>query len=351
MILVTGAAGFSGNHLVNKLLSFGKEVRGTDIIKTNNQRRKAHQRNYEFVKADLTNYEDMKKVTKDIDVIYHPAALFDYSASLELLNNINVRGTEKLIHAAIENNVERMILWGSVASYGEANPNWYRIPITENQMPNPDLGGNYNESKRKQEEIARLKYILYGFPVTIIRPAPIYGENSYYGIYTLFKYIQQGSLSVVPRNLHKSSIPLVHVEDIARAAIYLADRPDTIGKTYNVVDDNTLDMVQTLKWVAYLTGHKMKVLLPIPMKGLRKPLERFGKFSAWEAKHLRKKINGKSPVPKLETDTVSYMFGNYHFSNQKIKDTGFKFKYPDRKIGLINVIDWYNKNGWKQPMR
>jgi len=42
-----------------------------------------------------------------------------------------------------------------------------------------------------------------------------------------------------------------------------------------------------------------------------------------------------------------YMFGNYWFSNKKLKNTGFKLKYPDRRYGLIETIDWYKKKGWK----
>ena len=95
----------------------------------------------------------------------------------------------------------------------------------------------------------------------------------------------------------------------------------------------------------------MKVLPPIPMKPLKPFLKLFGKFSKWEAAHLRKKVDGKPPVPKIETDTIIYMFGNFHYSNQKLKDAGFQFKYPERKIGLIDTIKWYDQHGWLPPQQ
>ena len=84
------------------------------------------------------------------------------------------------------------------------------------------------------------------------------------------------------------------------------------------------------------------------MTVLRTILNLVGAISSWSAKHLRKKINGKPPIPKLETDIIEYVYGRYHFSNQKIKDAGFQFKYLDRRIGLIETFKWYDEHGWKQ---
>ena len=151
--------------------------------------------------------------------------------------------------------------------------------------------------------------------------------------------------------MHKKSIPLAHVDDIARSAIFLSDEKKFNGEVYNVSDDNDLDMVQTLKFVAFNTDQRMKVLIPILMKPLKPLLKVFGIFSKWEAAHLRKKVDGKPQVPKIETDTIIYMFGNFYFSNQKIKAAGFQFKYPDRRIGLIDTIKWYNQHGWLKPQR
>ncbi len=349
--LVTGGCGFSANYLIDLLLKEGWKVRVTDLAGANKKAIEKCIDKIEFVPADLTDKNSLKNAVTGIDIVFHTAAIFSYSVPMDLLRMVNVGGTKNLIEACIEAKVKKMVLWSSVAVYGTADPKFYQIPITENQALNPKCEGKYDLSKREQEQAAMEYFESKGFPITVIRPAPIYGPGSYYGIYALFKYVQQASLPVATQNLHKSSIPLVYVEDIARAAVFLSDPNKFNGEAYNVADDNLLDMVQTLKFIALITGQVMKVLIPMPLKVFKPFLKLIGKWSYWEAQHLRKKVNGRPPVPKLETDTIVYMFGNFNFSNKKLKDTGFQFKYPDRRIGLMETFKWYDENGWLSPQK
>ncbi|MGQ4875111.1 MAG: NAD-dependent epimerase/dehydratase family protein [Promethearchaeia archaeon] len=347
--LVTGACGFSAGYVIDLLLKEGWSVKATDLKTANRTSLEKFGDKIEFIPGDLTKKDTLKDAVKDVDIVFHPAAIFSYSAPMELLRKVNVEGTKNLIEVSMNAGVKKMILWSSVALYGTADPKWYKIPITEDQELNPKCEGKYDLSKREQETAAMEYYKENGFSITAIRPAPIYGPGSYYGIYTLFKYVQQASLPACPRNMHKKSIPLVHAEDIAGAALYLSDEKKYNGEAYNVVDDNVLDMVQTLKFIAFHTQQRMKILLPMPIKLFKPFLKLIGKWSFWEAQHLRKKVNGKPPIPKLESDTIIYMFGNFHFSNQKIKDAGYQFKYPDRRIGLLETLIWYDNNGWLPP--
>jgi len=349
--LVTGSCGFSGARLIDILLKKGWSVRATDLKTAPRTALERFGDDIAFVAADFIEKESLKPAVKDMDVVYHPAALFSYSAPIEVLRKVNVDGTKNLIETCIDAKVGKMVMWSSVATYGTADKKWYSIPITEDQEFNPKIEGKYDLTKREQEQTALGIYKENKFPISVIRPAPIYGPGSYYGIYMLFRFVKQASLSIVPRNMHKKSIPLAHVDDIARSAMYLSDEKKFNGEVYNVSDDNDLDMVQTLKFIAFNTDQRMKVIIPFPMKPLKPLLKIFGIFSKWEAAHIRKKVNDKPQVPKIETDTIIYMFGNFHFSNQKLKEAGFQFKYPDRRIGLIEAINWYNQHGWLKPQQ
>ena len=55
-------------------------------------------------------------------------------------------------------------------------------------------------------------------------------------------------------------------------------------------------------------------------------------------------------MPKLESDLLLYLLGNFYFDNSKIKQTGFEFTYSDRRLGLLETIKWYEKNGWEKQM-
>jgi len=352
--LVTGSTGFSAPWVIKYLLELGYTVRATDLPSVSKENIQEFIDKIEFIPSDLTKPETLSNVVKDIDIVFHPAAIFSYSAPLKLLKKVNVEGTKNLIEQCIKHDVKKLILWSSIAVYGETNPKFYKIPIKECKVEemNPKILGNYDRSKREQEEIALKFWEENKFPISVMRPAPLYGPNSYYGIYFLFKYIQDGLLITAPSNLAnwKASIPLIHVEDVARAAIHLSDLKIGNGEAYNIVDDNTLDLIDTIKFIANLTKTNFKPIPPLPIKMMYYLLKLMGAISTWEAKYLRQKINGKPPVPHLESDLLGYVVGNFWFDNTKIKQTGFKFKYPDRRIGLIEVIDWYNKNGWEKKI-
>ncbi len=352
--LVTGACGFSGSHLCHFLLEKGWMVKAMDLGSAPKELLVDIEGKIKFVAADLTKKETLAVAVEGANVIFHPAAIFNYSAEMDLLRSVNVEGTKNLIETCMESSsFQKMVMWSSVAVYGEANPKFYDMPIKELDIPelNPKSGGRYDLSKREQEALGRKFATDNGFKVSYIRCAPMYGPGSYYGIYALWKLCKLGVLPIVTGNLHNSSIPLVHVDDISNAAIFLADPAKGQNEAYNVVDDNVLDLVDTLRYFAEMVDHKIKVLHPMPLKIFKPFLKLFGKMSFWEAQHLRKPyINGKHPVPKIETDTLVYLFGNFWFDNAKIKQLGYQFLYPDRRLGLLETILWYNQHGWLPPI-
>ncbi len=162
-------------------------------------------------------------------------------------------------------NVKKIVLWSSSSVYREADPKFYEILIKEDVKLNPKCEGRYDISKREQETAALKYYKENGFPLSVMRPSPIYGLGSYYGIYALFKSIHQHILSECPQNFHKRSIPLVHVKDIAGSAEFLSDEKKFNGEIYNISDDNDLDLIQTCKFIANNTDSKLKVIVPIPI--------------------------------------------------------------------------------------
>jgi len=347
--LVTGACGFSGGYVIDELLNNGWSVKATDLKDAPRKSLNKFGNQIEFIPADLTDKDSLKQTVKDVNTVFHVAAIFDLSTPLDALRAVNVQGTRNLIDVCMTANVQKMVLWSSVAVYGRANPKFYTTPITEDHDLNPECNGKYDTSKKEQEKAAMEYYINNDFPISFIRCAGLYGPSSYYGNYTLFYNIKKGILPYLPNNLHKSSVPLVHVEDIARAARFLSDVKKFNGEIYNIADDNDLDLIQTLKFIAANTDSEFGVTIPFPMKLIKPFLILISKWSAWSAKKFRKKVNGKPPIPKLERDLIEYFYGNFHFSNQKIKDAGFKFKYPDRRIGLIDTFKWYDENGWDEP--
>jgi nucleoside-diphosphate-sugar epimerase len=327
-VLVTGACGFLGSHLVDALLKVeGLSVRTTDLPHTEKEflNPKA-----EFIPSDLRNPESLRVVLRRVDVVYHTAALFRYSAEWEDLYAVNVEGSRHLCQAAVDAGVSRMLLISSAGVYGIPSTS----PVREDD---PKLPVNpYDRSKWEQEQSVQEICTANKLALTILRPAPIYGPRNRYGISTILRMVAKGQLQVIHKNMD-TLVPLVSVFDVVGAALHLTDYPSAVGEAYNVVDDSTYRKYDLLSYLAPLLEtkiHYTRISLP------RTLLQILAAWSEWRARR------NNNQEPKVEKATVDLLYNNYWFSNQKLKNTGYKLLFPDARFGLKDTIDWFKQNDW-----
>jgi nucleoside-diphosphate-sugar epimerase len=224
--------------MVELLREKGYKVRATDLLSSNRAYWKEITQEVEFIPADLTKKETLKDVVKDVEYVFHPAAIFDYSASWELLERVNVFGTRNLLEAIVESNapIKRFVNWSTAGVYGLPKPEI--LPVKEDAPTLPvDL---YSKSKLKQEEVVMEFHRKYNIPVTIIRPSPIYGPRNIYGIAQVLLNIAKLPTLMVPKNFN-TGMPFVHVKDVCNAALFLAQKEEANGEIYNVVDDSNIN--------------------------------------------------------------------------------------------------------------
>ena len=140
-IIVTGGAGFIGSNLVQALLEDDRvqSVRVIDDLsngyKSNIAEFDGHAK-FEFFHDDICNYNRMIELTEDFDAISHQAALGSVPRSIEnpmLTTKVNIDGTVNILHAAVKNNVERVILACSSSTYGDSP----ELPKKEEVIGNP----------------------------------------------------------------------------------------------------------------------------------------------------------------------------------------------------------------------
>src|SRR5262245_2726666 len=124
--LVTGACGFMGTHMVEILTEAGHRVRATDLaqsydhddIRTGRFPSILKKLNVEFVPADVTNRETVEKILKDVEYVFHIAAVFSYSASWEILHRVNVEGTRHLLELLKQvPTFKKLVLWAAGGVY------------------------------------------------------------------------------------------------------------------------------------------------------------------------------------------------------------------------------------------
>jgi len=170
-VLITGARGFIGSHLVDSQLEQGHEVRALDLHLDLLRHQSAHP-HLEAIQGDITDDELIKKIIAGVDIVYHLAsAHLDVSLSDEHYRRVNVGGTLSLLEAARQAGVKRFVHCSSVGVIGDVE----KPPADETTACHPT---NIYEQTKLEGEKAALEFSQRtGFPVVVARPAWVYGPR------------------------------------------------------------------------------------------------------------------------------------------------------------------------------
>jgi dihydroflavonol-4-reductase len=170
-VLITGAGGFIGSHLVDSQLEHGHDVRAVDIHLELLQHQSANP-HLEVIPGDITDESLLMKLVEGVDIVYHLAsAHLDVSLSDEHYRRVNVGATQSLLEAAQKAGVKRFVHCSSVGVIGDVeNP-----PANETTDCHPT---NIYERTKLDGERGALAYSRRtGFPVVVMRPAWVYGPR------------------------------------------------------------------------------------------------------------------------------------------------------------------------------
>ncbi|MCX7612461.1 MAG: NAD-dependent epimerase/dehydratase family protein, partial [Ignavibacterium sp.] len=174
-VLVTGGGGFIGSNLVEGLLKQGFSVRVLDNFSTGKRENLEEFINdIELIEGDIRNFHIVNKAVKDVQIIFHQAALPSVPRSIIdpiLSNEVNVSGTLNILYAAKENNVKRIIFASSSSVYGD-NP---ESPKNETMIPKPL--SPYAVSKLSCEYYMNVFNNLYGIETISLRYFNVFGPK------------------------------------------------------------------------------------------------------------------------------------------------------------------------------
>jgi nucleoside-diphosphate-sugar epimerase len=170
-VLVTGAGGFIGSHLVDSQLAQGANVKAVDLHPGVLQHA-IHHPNLTFIQGDILDQEQVETWMSGIDIVYHLAsAHLDVSLSDEHYRKVNVGGTLTLLTAAYRAGVKRFVHCSSVGVMGDIE----KPPADETYSCHPT--NIYEQTKLEGEQVARSFGKENNFPVVIARPAWVYGAR------------------------------------------------------------------------------------------------------------------------------------------------------------------------------
>lgn len=249
-VLVTGADGFIGSHLVELLVAKGYEVTALSQYNSFNYWGWLEDVNcankIKVVNGDVRDPHFCKHITRNQDIIFHLAALiaipYSYVAPDSYVD-VNVRGTLNICQAALENNVKRLLHTSTSEVYGTAQ----YVPIDENhplQAQSP-----YSASKIGADAMAMSFYNAFNLPVTIVRPFNTYGprQSARAVIPSIITQIAAGK-EVKLGDLTPTR-DFNYVTDTCRGFWLLANCDAAIGKTVNVGSGTEITVGDTLAMI------------------------------------------------------------------------------------------------------
>lgn len=306
--LVTGADGFIGSHLTEDLVRRGYAVKALSQYNSFNFWGWLEDTDclsdIEVLQGDVRDPHYCKTITKDVDVVFHLAALiaipYSYVAPDSYVDT-NVRGTLNICQAALENGVSRILHTSTSEVYGTAQ----YVPIDEKHPLQPQ--SPYSASKIGADAIASSFHSAFELPLVVVRPFNTYGprQSSRAVIPTIITQIASGADDIKLGDLSPTR-DFNYVADTCRGFIELAECDAAIGEVVNIGSNAEISIGETLSLIGELMNADPRIF-----------------------KDNRRLRPENSEVFRLWCD------------NTKIRDlTGFEPEYTLRD-GLARTIEWF----------
>jgi dihydroflavonol-4-reductase len=325
-IFLTGATGFVGGALVRRLLADGHRVRA--LVRPGTNTRQIDGLPVERIPGDLADTAALQKGMAGCDQVYHAAALYAYwGYPWEVFQRTNVEGTRRVLEAAGQAGVGRIIYTSSIAALGiprDGTPGTEDTPVGLD-----DMIGFYKRSKFLAEEVVR-EYVGRGLPVVTVNPAAPVGIGDH-------KPTQTGKMIV---DFLKGKMPayvdtgltIVDVDNVAEGHLLAAEK-GRVGERYILGGEN-LSLKQVLDLLAEVSG--------LPEVNTRIP-----RLVALAFSYLDTGLARLDPrhVPAATPEAVRVSSKREYFSSAKaVRELGYRF--APARLGLAKAIEWYRRNGY-----
>ncbi|MCK5035076.1 MAG: SDR family NAD(P)-dependent oxidoreductase [Candidatus Sabulitectum sp.] len=323
-VLITGANGFIGSHLVETFLKEGHKVYG--LVRPTSDLSLINDMEVSLKYGDITDYSSVEKALHDIDIVVHNAGLASDWGSLELFRRINLEGTKNVAKAAVENDVTRIVYMSSTAIHGFDHAS----PQSEDDEKNPVF--NYGLSKLEAENWIMDFGKKNKLEITSIRPGNVFGPRDHTFMEKYVKALVSGKIAYVNRGL--SLTCPTYVENLVQGVFLASIHKNAPGHAFIITDGLQINWKQFTEAIAdemHLPHPKLTIPFSISL------------FLAGLSEGIYK-LAGASNAPLITKYRMYNAGTNYIFSIQKAKDIlGF-----EPVVGLKEAIEktvlWFRKD-------
>lgn len=264
---VTGGTGFIGSRVVKRLRD-----RGDEVVVLARRPEKAAGLGADVVEGDLADAEAIRRGVDGCQAVFHIAA--DYRVGMaaskrEAMRDSNVRGTERVLDAATEAGVDRIVYVSTINVFG--NTNGRTVDESYDRDEADGFVSTYDETKYRAHRVAEER-AARGAPVVIVQPGSVYGPGDHA---LVGQMIEQASTGKMPaKAFPELGLNMVHVDDVADGILLAYDKGE-VGESY-VLGGEITTQGELIDKAAEIGGHKpprMKVP-PVVLKAMI-PVGRF----------------------------------------------------------------------------
>ncbi len=265
-VFVTGGTGFIGGEVVRQLRERGDEA--VCLVRSPEKAAKLTELGCRLVAGDLGDAEAIRSGMEGCDAAIHAAAMYEVgipASQHPAMWEANVAGTERVLAAAREVGVPKVVYVSTVGVFG----NTHRQVVDESyEHPGREFTSYYEETKLEAHRIAR-RMIADGLPGVIVQPGGVYGPGDTSQVADLLEQFLAGKLPLMP--FPELGICLSHVEDVAAGILLALDRGE-VGEAY-VLSGPVTTMRDAIETVAGLTGRKApKRSMPVTLMKAMTPI-------------------------------------------------------------------------------
>lgn len=348
-VLVTGAMGTVGSYVVGLA-----EAAGHRVIVNDRERRglRAPVRG-EIRGADLTRFDRLDALVKGVDVVVHTAAQLAVSADAAELARTNCDAVVALYEASARAGVERFVHLSTATLYDHRGR---RGPLDESVDLAPS--GPYSLSKHGAEAFLRGRGRGAGPAWTILRVAPLYGRRGRHFAASLLAFgpILRLASPVLPTFAGGPDGTMVHAEDVARAALFVASRDEAKYEVFNVADGDAMSLGARLDTTIRAYGISTSDSIRAPESALptvggwfanpvaHEAADRIA-LAAWRLVVARHGLKN-ALRPHLDREAMPLLRDDLVVDASKLRSLGFAPRFGRFDDAFRDTLRWYQSERW-----
>ena len=327
-VLITGATGLLGGHLIRELRERGEDIRAL-VLPVENTDRLVEQ-GVEVVRGDVTDASTLGSAVKEIELIFHLAGMMGVWRPLAEYHLVNVTGSENLYKAAQKAGVRRFVHTSSHTVYGLG----YGRFLTEKDALRPDPNP-YSLTKAEGDRLLRRLLLSSQVETVILRPGTFFGPGDRLHFGRMAQKVKDGKGLILGRG--DNALPFCYVTDIVQGFLLAAYHENAPGNVYNITNDRPLTQVEMFNAIADAVGG-VRPRLHLPYLPIY--------YGSIVAERVVAPLTRTKPVV---TQLGAMMFGsdNRHSVEKARRELGYEPKV-DLRTGIKLAAEWFNAGGMNE---